>query len=197
MIAVIDSGIANLTSVMAALNRLGAEAEVTTNLTIIKKADYIILPGVGAAAPAMSRLQRLQLVELLRSLTQPVLGICLGMQLLFEHSDESGGVSCLGLFPGKVKMLPASPETPVPHMGWNQLIFKQNNHPLLRNIPEGSYVYFVHSFAAPVTSQTVAGTLYGLEFMAMASVRNFMGCQFHPERSGKVGSQILGNFLRV
>ena len=196
-VAVVDSGVANLASVVAALRRLDVEACVTADPAAIKQASRVILPGVGAAAAAMSRLKEKSLPDVLRTLTQPVLGICLGMQLLFEKSAESNGTPCLGLLEGGVERIPATPAHPVPHMGWNQLAFTRPDHPLLRGVQEGSYVYFVHSFAAPCGPLTVATASYGADFTAIAAKGNFMGCQFHPERSGAVGSLILRNFLEM
>ncbi len=195
MIAVVDSGVANLTSVMAALRRLGAEVTVTTSAQTIVQASHVILPGVGAAAAAMARLRQKGLVDVLRGLTQPVLGICLGMQLLFEKSEEGGDTPCLGILPGTAALLSTAPCMPVPHMGWNQLQFQKADHPLLLNVEDGPCVYFVHSYALPVTALTVASTCYTSEFTSIAAGRNFAGCQFHPERSGEVGSRLLGNFL--
>jgi glutamine amidotransferase len=197
MIAVIDSGVANLASVMAALDRIAAKAIITTDPATIRQADRVILPGVGAAAPAMNGLHEKNLVDIIRQLTQPVLGICLGMQLLLEHSDESGGIETLGVIPGKVTRLVASPDLPVPHMGWNTLKTNRPDHPLLKNIKNGDYVYFVHSFAAPVSASTLATTEYGASFTATTANKNFFGCQFHPERSSDVGSQILKNFIAM
>ncbi len=194
-VAVIDSGVANLESVMGALRRLQADAVTTSDAAAISKASHVILPGVGAAAPAMKKLHDKNLVEVIRNLKQPVLGICLGMQLLFGHMDESEGVDGLGLIKGTVTLLPSTPNNPVPHMGWNNLMIKQPAHPLLRNVPDNSFVYFVHSYAAPVSEATLAATNYGTDFTAMAARDNFHGCQFHPERSSAVGSQILKNFL--
>lgn len=197
MIAIVDSGVANLASVMAALERLGVVAEATADAGKIRDADKIILPGVGAAAPAMAQLKTRGLIDLLRNFTRPVLGICLGMQLLFEHLDESGGVDGLGVIPGIQRKLEPAPDRPVPHMGWNTLKMLKPEHPLLKNVPEASHVYFVHSFAAPVSSSTLAATTYGEEFTAMVAHKNFFGCQFHPERSSIPGSQILKNFVEM
>jgi imidazole glycerol-phosphate synthase subunit HisH len=198
MIAVVDSGVANLTSVMAALERLGVEAEVTADAERIEKAKRVILPGVGAAAAAMRQLKSKNLCDVLRGLKQPVLGICLGMQILFARSQEGKEpVECLGIFPGDVRELKGTPESPVPHMGWNQIAPVQKDHPLLRGITPGSYVYFVHSYAAPLGDAAIAKTDYGEVFAAMAGKDNFFGCQFHPERSGAVGSRILENFTRI
>jgi glutamine amidotransferase len=195
MIAVVDSGVANLASVMAALHRLGVEAEVTADAGKIREAERVILPGVGSAAAAMAQLHAKKLVDILRALTQPVLGVCLGMQLLFAASDEGGGVAGLGILPGTAKLLNSSPGRPVPHMGWNQLDLKYPIHSLLHNIDDGSFVYFVHSYAVPANDIALATTDYGENFASVVGYKNFFGCQFHPERSGKTGSQILKNFL--
>ncbi|MGE3624141.1 MAG: imidazole glycerol phosphate synthase subunit HisH [Bdellovibrionales bacterium] len=198
MIAVVDSGVANLTSVMAALSRLGVEAEITSDAGRIRKADRVIVPGVGAAGAAMTQFKHKNLDTVLPALTQPVLGICLGMQLLFTCSHEGSiPVPCLGILPGNVRALPAGPETPVPHMGWNSLTPTQLGHPLLQGIDKGSYVYFVHSYAAPVSDTTLAATDYGVPFTSIVGSHNFFGCQFHPERSGVVGARMLENFMRI
>jgi len=198
MITVIDSGVANLASVMGALQRLKAEAVVTSDAATIRAASHVILPGVGAAPPAMAQLAAKNLVDVIRGLTQPVLGICLGMQILFSRSDEGqGGTPCLDLIKGEVKRMNGTPESPVPHMGWNNITLRKPEHPLLRGLAPDSFVYFVHSFAAPVGDYTLATADYGGAFTAMAAAGNFMGCQFHPERSSAVGSAILQNFLRM
>jgi imidazole glycerol-phosphate synthase subunit HisH len=194
-VAVVDSGVANLASVLAALRRLGAEAGVTSDSKIIRAADHVILPGVGSAAAAMARLQAKDLIDPLRQLKRPVLGICLGMQLLFEFSEENGGTPGLGIVPGRVRRLRSSPATPVPHMGWNQLTARHPGHRMLRDVQSGSFVYFVHGYAAPPADTAVATTEYGETFTAIVEWKNFLGCQFHPERSGAVGAQILKNFL--
>lgn len=201
MIAVIDSGVANLASVMAALQRSNADAVVTSNAAVIQKADRVVLPGVGAAGAAMAQLRSKNLVDVIRGLTQPVLGICLGMQLLFAGSEEgqSSGATlpCLDVIPGTVKQMVGTSDMPVPHMGWNQLKMSRRDHPLVRGVTDGAYVYFVHSFAVPVGDVTVASTDYGSAFTAIASHKNFYGCQFHPERSSNTGNQILKNFLEI
>ena len=196
-LALIDSGVANLASVAAALTRLGVNATITSDPALIRQASRVILPGVGAAIAAMTRLREKNLIDTIRALTQPTLGICLGMQILFEKSEESGGTPCLDILSGTARRLPATPTHPVPHMGWNQLRFTQPDHPLLLGIPENAYVYFVHSFAIPPSDLTLATADYGTAFTAIAAKRNFMGCQFHPERSGPVGSKILQNFLEL
>ncbi len=195
MIVIVDSGVANLTSVQAALDRLKANAVITSDSNTIQKATHVILPGVGAAKAAMDRLQSKGLIDTLQKLTQPVLGICLGMQLLFERSEEGQGTQGLGIIPGAIKQLPPAPNTPIPHMGWNQIKLTQKEHPLLQNIPENSFFYYVHSYAAPLNQMTIASTYYGTQFTAMVARDNFMGCQFHPERSSTLGHSILRNFL--
>ena len=197
MIAVVESGTANLASVTAALERLGAKAEITSEPARVRSAERVILPGVGAAAPAMRRLREKNLVDVLRALEQPVLGICLGMQLLFTRSEEGGATACLDLISGTVQPLEAAPDRPVPHMGWNALKIEKRDHPLLRRVADETFVYFVHGFAAPAGKHTLASCEYGVRFAAMAAEKNFFGCQFHPERSGEAGNRILANFLEM
>jgi imidazole glycerol-phosphate synthase subunit HisH len=192
---IIDSGGANLASLQFALERLNAPATVTTSPSEVRNAQRVILPGVGSAADAMKRLHATGLAEVLPTLKQPVLGICLGMQLLFRHSEE-GAVDCLGIIPDTVRRLKAEPGRPVPHMGWNNLITLRGD-PLLEGISESDYVYFVHSFAAPVSDITLARTDYGAQVSAVVRRGNFWGTQFHPERSATTGSRILANFLRL
>ncbi len=194
-LAVIDSGVANLASVMGALKRLNADAVVTSDAQVIRAASRVILPGVGAASAAMAQLDAKKLSDVIRTLTQPVLGICLGMQLFYERSEESGGCQGLGIIKGNVKQLPAKQGMPIPHMGWNQLLLCVKKHPLLRGVTSGSFVYFVHSFAAPISDATLASCDYSEAFTAIVGYKNFFGCQFHPERSGAVGNRILQNFL--
>jgi glutamine amidotransferase len=199
MIAIIDSGVANLASVMGALRRLNVVAVITSDATTIRAASHVILPGVGAAGAAMAQLHDKNLIDIIRSLTQPVLGICLGMQLLFTGSEEGQAsnalLPCLDVIPGSVREIKASATTPVPHMGWNTLHLTKPDHPLLASIAENAYVYFVHSFAVAVGDSALASCTYGQELTAVAGHKNFYGCQFHPERSGDVGSRILQNFL--
>jgi imidazole glycerol-phosphate synthase subunit HisH len=192
---IIDSGGANLASLQFALERLNVPATVTTSPDEVRNAKRVILPGVGSAADAMKRLHAAGLAEVLPTLKQPVLGICLGMQLLFGHSEE-GAVDCLGIIPDTVRRLKAEPGRPVPHMGWNTLITLRDD-PLLENISESDYVYFVHSFAAPVSDVTLARTDYGAQVSAVVRRGNFWGTQFHPERSAATGARILANFLRL
>ena len=201
MIAIIDSGGANIASVRFALERLGVDAELTADTDVISAAERVILPGVGAAPAAMAQLEVAGLVDCIRGLRQPVLGICLGMQLLFEHSEE-GDTPLLGLIGGTCAALDPSSGLTVPHMGWNRLIPQEGakgagSHPLLAGIVPGAHVYFVHSFAAPVSGDTVAACDYGGAFTALVARGNFMGAQFHPERSGAVGATILQNFINL
>ena len=199
-VVVIDSGGANLASLLHALRRLGSEAEVSNDAARIRDASHVLLPGVGAAHDAMARLRTAGVDALLPTLTQPVLGICLGMQLLFEVSEEAApgetGTPCLGVVPGRVARMLARPGLPVPHMGWNQLE-PLHEDPLFEGIARGDYVYFVHSFAAPLSQYTLAACEYGGRFTAAVKRNNFRGVQFHPERSAAVGARLLGNFLSI
>ena len=195
MIAIIDSGGANIASVQFALERLGAKSVLTQDVSVIQSADKVLLPGVGAAPVAMQSLIESGLIDCIRGLTQPVMGICLGMQLLFARSPE-GNTPLLGIFDADCETFTPSHGRSVPHMGWNRLSTRQD-HPLMARVEEGAHVYFVHSYFAPVTAQTVAATSYGDDFTAIVAENNFTGCQFHPERSGPVGAQILRNFLEM
>jgi imidazole glycerol-phosphate synthase subunit HisH len=194
-LAIIDSGGANIASLQFAVERLGLPSDLTTDPGKLKEATHIILPGVGAAADCMARLRNAGLVDTIRSLQQPLLGICVGMQLLFESSEE-GEVPCLGILPGKVRRFENRKDLPVPHMGWNQLEFSEPS-PLLADIHPGDHVYFVHSYAVPVNDLTIATASYGDPFTAIVRRGNVYGAQFHPERSAKVGAQLLQNFLKL
>ena len=192
---IIDSGGANLASLRFAFERLGARAHVSADARQIAAADRVVLPGVGSAADAMQRLRGAGLAQLLPDLRQPVLGICLGMQLLFERSAE-GPTPCLGVLPGTVRRLEPARGRPVPHMGWNQLT-RAREDPLLQGIEPGEYFYFVHSYAAAAAAVTVAYVDYGEPIAAVVRRGNFWGTQFHPERSASAGARLLGNFLRL
>lgn len=194
-LAIIDSGGANIASLRYAIERLGVNSELTTDKQVIRNATHVLLPGVGAAADCMSRLERADLIDVILNLQQPFLGICVGMQLLFESSEE-GNVNCLGLLPGRVRRFPDREGLPVPHMGWNNL---QAHHasPLLTNFTEQDYVYYVHSYCAPVSDLTVATTFYGEDFSAIVQRDNIFGVQCHPERSAKSGALLLQNFLAI
>lgn len=191
--AIIDSGGANLASLLFALERLGSTGTVTTDRQVIMGAARVILPGVGAAGDAMRRLRLAGLDRLLPELSQPVLGICLGMQLLFKRSEE-GQADGLGVLPDTVQRLRAEPGRPVPHMGWNRLQ-RLRDDPLMEGIRDQDYVYFVHSYAVQACDSTVATTDYGERLSAVVRQGNFWGAQFHPERSGAAGARVLANFL--
>jgi glutamine amidotransferase len=198
-VAIIDNGGANIASLRYALERLGATSHLTADAGELRAASRVILPGVGAAADAMARLRSLELNELIPQLAQPVLGICLGMQLLFassEEGDDGEDTECLGLIAERVARFPRRPDYPVPHMGWNQLRIVTPSL-LTRGLDDGAYVYFVHSFAAPTGPWTLAATDYGGEFSAAVHRDNFYGVQFHPERSAQAGSRVLANFLEL
>lgn len=192
LIGIVDSGGANLASIQFAIQRAGFNSFLSADQAALEKADKLILPGVGAASLAMNNLQEKKLIDFLRNTNQPIMGICLGMQLLFEHSEE-GNVNCLGLIPGKVKSIPKDDNFSIPHMGWNQLN-QLNDCSLLRGIPENSYVYFVHSYYAEVSQYTLASCKYNVEVSAIVGQTGIWGCQFHPEKSGEIGTQIIKNY---
>mgnify|MGYP003582715429 FL=1 len=194
-VVLVDAGGANLGSVRYALQRLGVEPEVTTHARAIGTAERVMLPGVSTAAQVMGRLRELGLVETLRGLQAPLLGVCVGMQLLFERSEE-GDVECLGLLPGVVRKLPAAPGIRVPHMGWNGLRAMRPS-PLLDGVADGASAYFVHSYAAPITPDTVAATDHGSLFASVVQRGRLCGAQFHPERSAAAGARILRNFIEM
>ena len=192
-VAVVKYNAGNIQSVMNALRRVGVDPVLTDNPVELRKADRVIFPGQGEASHAMEYLQTHGLDQVIKSLTQPVLGICIGQQLMCEHSEE-GNVDCLGIFPAQVlRFHPQKHEQKVPHMGWNQLENVQD--PLLEGIYEGAFVYFVHSFYVPTTDYTIATTNHILSFSSAMRKGNFMATQFHPEKSGSVGERILTNFL--
>lgn len=192
---IIASGGANLASLCFALERLGHEAPVTEDAAIIRAASHVLLPGVGAARDAMQRLEAAELVNVIPQLTQPVLGICLGMQLLFSASDEDAA-TCLDVIPGRAQRFDGGPQLPVPQMGWNELRLSGQSE-LLNGIADGAYAYFIHSYALPVGDYTRAITEYGTAFSSVVQLDNFFGTQFHPERSAKAGERILANFLAL
>lgn len=186
---------ANLASLTFAFGRIGHDVPVTTEPDRVRRASHVVLPGVGAAKDAMQRLTDAGLAELVPTLTQPVLGICLGMQLLFASSEEEN-TRCLGIVDAPVLRLPEAADLPIPEMGWNGIEI-DGDSPLLAGVTNGGYAYFVHSFAAPVGDYTRATADYGGAFTAVVERRNFFGTQFHPERSSKLGARILANFLRL
>ena len=193
-VAVISYGAGNIASVQFALERLGATVRLTADPVEIAEAERVILPGVGAAGYAMSRLTALNLIEPLRAFERPLLGVCLGQQLLFERSDEGEDVQMLGLIPGTVGRLEPDAPLPVPHMGWSRLT-RDRDDPLLKGVADGAYAYFVHGFVCPDGPATLARADYGGPVPAMVRSANRWGCQFHPERSAEAGATILENFL--
>ncbi|MFX0539576.1 imidazole glycerol phosphate synthase subunit HisH [Ornithinimicrobium sp. Y1847] len=194
-VALVDGGGTNIGSVSYALERLGATARLTTDPGDILAADRVILPGVGAAAAGMRRLRELGLDEVLTQVQAPLLGVCLGMQLLLDRSEEDGGVQTLGLIPGEVRAIPASAALRVPHMGWNALVDLAED-PLLDGISPGERAYFVHSYAAPPGPHTIASTTHGAPWSAVVRDGLRWGAQFHPERSADVGARLLRNFIQ-
>lgn len=196
MIAIIDYDTGNLRSVCNALDRIGAEYVLTDDPVVIAGADRVLLPGVGEASSAMSKLQERGLCDVIKSLKVPVLGICIGMQLMCRHSEE-GDVDCLGIFDSYVRRFEADPSAgvKVPHMGWNALSDLRTG--LFEGLSDGDFVYFVHSFAADVCEDTIAVSDNGRMFSAAMNKANFYGAQFHPEKSGEVGEKILKNFMNL
>ncbi len=192
-VVVIDNGGANLASLRYALDRLGARSLVSADPATVAAAPRVLLPGVGAAADGMARLRAAGLIDCIQNLHQPLLGICLGMQLLYTHSEE-GDTAGLGLLPGSVRRMPSAQGQPVPHMGWNTCQQLREN-PLLAGLQEDEHFYFAHSYAAPVAEHTAAATTYGPLISAVVQRENFHGVQFHPERSAGAGARVLQNFL--
>jgi glutamine amidotransferase len=202
-VVIVDTGCANITSVFCAFERLGADVSISADVNVIRAASKVVIPGVGTAVQAMANIKAKGLLEVLQQLTQPTLGICLGMQLMTELSLENPtledsasndtAVVCLGVIPGQVEPL-ESAGLRLPHMGWNTLK-KTREHAILAGIKDTDYVYFVHSFAVKPSSHTLASCKYGTEFSAIIGKANFIGMQFHPERSSTVGRQLLANFL--
>lgn len=191
-LTIIDTGCANLSSVKFAFDRLNIKAEISRDIATIKSADKLLLPGVGTAMAAMKILQDRNLIETIQNATQPMLGICLGMQLMTEYSSE-GNVPTLSLMSGHTDLIPNT-GLPLPHMGWNKVRYEQD-HPLFAGIEQDSHFYFVHSYAVLPNEHTIATSDYGVPFSAALGCKNFYGVQFHPERSGKNGAQLLKNFV--
>lgn len=199
MIAIIDYGAGNLYSVSKAIARLGYEAKIVTDPKELFKAEAVILPGVGSAGDAMKKLKDLKMDIALKQLykeKRPLMGVCLGLQLLFRHSEEDGGYDCLGILPGEVKKFPLGEK--IPHMGWNQV--KQTvKHPIFEGIPDGANFYFVHSYYAEVREKSMVGgnTDYGINFASLLIKDNLIATQFHPEKSGELGLKLYENFLKM
>ena len=193
-VTVLSYGAGNVASVQFALERLGATVRLTADPAEVADADRLILPGVGAAGYAMARLSDLGLIEPIRAFPRPLLGVCLGQQLLFETSEEGEGVAMLGLIPGTVRALTPAADRPVPHMGWSKLSLTRPD-PLLEGFDDGAWAYFVHGYVCPDGDATLARADYGVPIPAVVRSANRWGCQFHPERSAAAGARILGNFL--
>ena len=192
-LAIVDSGGANIASLLFAFERLDVEAELTTDAATIRAAERVLLPGVGAARDAMQRLIDADLVDVIRGLDQPVLGICLGMQLLCDASEEED-VDCLGIVPGVVRKLDVAEDFAVPNMGWCATTIRQP-HPVLEDLADNSWFYYLHSYALPVGDYTLAAASNSSEFSSVIGRDNFIAAQFHPERSSAAGAQLLRNFL--
>ena len=194
-VVIMDTGCANLSSVNYAIQRLGYQPVVSRDADVVLRADKLFLPGVGTAQAAMDQLEQRDLIDLIKACTQPVLGICLGMQLLASSSEENGGVPTLGIIDTPVIKM-EDRGLPLPHMGWNQVTANADSH-LFRGIADDAYFYFVHGYAMPVCTDTIAQANYGEPFTAAVAKDNFFGVQFHPERSGAAGAQLLKNFLEM
>ncbi len=199
MVVIIDYRAGNLTSVVRSLNALGVAGEVTQDPAVVARAERIVFPGVGAAGKAMAILQELRLDQALKAAFDagvPILGICLGAQVILEYSDENDNTRCLGLLPGRTRALPREPGLKIPHMGWNQVRFLRD-HPLFQGLPESAEYYFVHSYyPSPAREDMVLGvTEHGITFPSVMGWRNLVATQFHPEKSGRFGLQLLKNFL--
>lgn len=195
-VTLIGYGAGNVASVRFALERLGARVRISDDPTDVAEAERVILPGVGAAGYAMQRLKALGLVEALRAFPRPLLGVCLGQQLLFEASAEDGETELLDLIPGRVEAILPAPSRPSPHMGWSRLTIRRDD-PLLEGVNDGDWAYFVHGFVCPDSPATLAAADYGVAVPAVVNSANRWGCQFHPERSAAAGARILKNFLEL
>ncbi len=193
-VAIVDSGGANIASLMFAFSRLQTQPVITSDADVIRNAERVLLPGVGAAKTAMDRLRAAGLIDVIRELTQPVLGICLGMQILCDGSEEED-IECLGIIPGIAQRLAAGPDRPVPNMGWCPTTFT-SSHAVLHELSDQAHFYYLHSYALPVTDFTLAVANHAEPFSAAMGRKNFIATQFHPERSSDLGSQLLANFLR-
>ncbi len=194
MIAVIDYGAGNILSVQNSLKRVNAEYIITDRLDEIKRANKIILPGVGDASYAMSQLRERGLVDIIKDCTTPLLGICVGMQLLCQYTEE-GNSECLGIVPNRIRKLVYDGENKVPNVGWCEV--KSLKTDLFKGINEGDFLYYVHSFAADVNKYTICQSEHSEPFSGAIGLRNFYGCQFHPEKSGAIGEKIIKNFLQL
>ena len=194
-VAIVDSIGSNLASLIFALNRIGSSFEITDEIDVLNKASHIILPGVGAAKNAMTKLKQRKLIDEISKLTKPTLGICLGMQIFMDASDEDDA-KCLGIISNTCRPFENNRDYPVPHMGWNKVRFNRDSV-LTKNLKDDDYYYFVHSYYVPICSETIGVSSYPIEFSALVQKDNFFGTQFHPEKSGLSGSKILQNFVSL
>ena len=194
-VAIVDSIGSNLASLIFALNRIGSSFEITDEIDVLNKASHIILPGVGAAKNAMTKLKQRKLIDEISKLTKPTLGICLGMQIFMDASDEDDA-KCLGIISNTCRPFMNNKDYPVPHMGWNKVRFNRDSV-LTKNLKDDDYYYFVHSYYVPICSETIGVSSYPIEFSAVVQKDNFFGTQFHPEKSGLSGSKILQNFISL
>ena len=194
-VAIVDSIGSNLASLIFALNRIGSSFEITDEIDVLNKASHIILPGVGAAKNAMTKLKQRKLIEEISKLTKPTLGICLGMQIFMDASDEDDA-KCLGIISNTCRPFENNRDYPVPHMGWNKVRFNRDSV-LTKNLKDDDYYYFVHSYYVPICTETIGVSSYPIEFSAVVQKDNFFGTQFHPEKSGLSGSKILQNFVSL
>ncbi len=194
-VAIVDSIGSNLASLIFALNRIGSNFEITDEIDVLNKASHIILPGVGAAKNAMTRLKQRELIDGISNLTKPTLGICLGMQIFMDASEEDD-TKCLGIISNTCRPFENNRDYPVPHMGWNKVRFNSDSV-LTKNLKDDDYYYFVHSYYVPICSETIGVSSYPIEFSAVIQKDNFFGTQFHPEKSGLLGSKILQNFVNL
>ena len=194
-VAIVDSIGSNLASLIFALNRIGSSFEITDEIDVLNKASHIILPGVGAAKNAMTKLKQRKLIDEISKLTKPTLGICLGMQIFMDTSDEDDA-KCLGIISNTCRPFENNRDYPVPHMGWNKVRFNRDSV-LTKNLKDDDYYYFVHSYYVPICTETIGVSSYPIEFSAVVQKDNFFGTQFHPEKSGLSGSKILQNFVSL
>ncbi|MCU4137108.1 imidazole glycerol phosphate synthase subunit HisH [Buchnera aphidicola (Sitobion miscanthi)] len=194
-IVIVDTGCANLKSIQVAVKNLGYDSIITSELSVISKSKKIFLPGVGTASAVMSILSKKNIIDIIRECKQKILGICLGMQLLCNFSEECNGVKTMGIIKSSVLRLKTN-NLPLPHIGWNQITFSKT-HPLFKNIPNNSRFYFVHSYIVPINKYTLSTTNYGVDFSSVVQKNNFFGVQFHPEKSGDIGAKLLKNFLEI
>lgn len=196
-IVILNTGCANLTSIKIAVERLGYTSQITSNPNVLLKSKKIIIPGVGTAQSVMNLLHQKKLVDIIKNIKQPILGICLGMQILCKFSEECNGTDTIGVLNDCSTTILKNSNLSLPHIGWNYIHINNKMHPLFKNIQKNARFYFVHSYIIPVNKYTLATTKYGISFSSIIQKNNFFGVQFHPEKSGHIGSQLLKNFLEM